>query len=246
MDRRSDAAAADPGSRTGVSSAEEEAYVQRQNRAVDSDLIGWPESTLRWRTRRGWPTSTGWLVIAIPCLLFAASLLGLLVNGPAGHAIENLAVALLASAVAVGLVVIVPALHQPVTASWTLTVSPSFIRLDAESPGLGRTSQEIRRVDAGRLRVQSKEGYRGRRLLVSATGSSIDGRLSIRLPGDSVASAGRAGLLLRIPIAVVLISWWPANSLSVSGLLDFEQMGIPRWYPDGVPPRPMPNLRADF
>jgi hypothetical protein len=79
--RRSDAAAADPGSRTGVPSAEEEAYVQRQNRGADSDLIGWPESTLRWRTRRGWPTSTGWLVIAIPCLLFAGDLTDMRLGG---------------------------------------------------------------------------------------------------------------------------------------------------------------------
>jgi hypothetical protein len=241
MDTRSDAAAAEPGVRTGALSAEEAAYVQQQNRAAEWELMGWPESTLRWRTRRGWPTSTGWWVLTIPCLLAVAAALGLLVHGTASATVQNLAVGSLVCAAAVGLVVVVPTLHQPVTASWTLTVSPSFIRLDSESPGLGRTSQEIRRVDAGRLQVESQSGYRGRRFLVSATGSSVDGQTNIRLPADSVATAGRAGFLLRVPMAVALISWWPANSLSVTGLLDFEQLGEAYWYPDGVPPRPRQN-----
>jgi hypothetical protein len=41
-----------------------------------------------------------------------------------------------------------------------------------------------------------------------------------------------------------MVSWWPINSQSFGGLLDYYKLGFRYWDPDGVPPRPRPDLMA--
>jgi len=186
MDRRFEEPAAMPESesRDGWGSdRDQEEDVGAVNQAAYMDVASWPELTLRWRTRRGWPAGDGWWVLVLPGFFMLATVAGLFVLDPTNpHALENVGAAALVAGIAIAVVLLVPGLHQPVTADWELTVAPALIRLDRQSPRLGRVSQEIRRVDAGAVEVEWKRGNHRSSLLVSVTGSSVDGQTSIRLP----------------------------------------------------------------
>lgn len=224
-----------------------EAALRQQNRAADGDVMGWPGFTVRWRTRRGWPTRLGWSAIAIVGFFLLVTLPGWLAHGTTSNLLEGIVVDLLAIGIGAVVIAFAPQLHQPETASWSLVVSSDSIQLDKEASGSARLSTVIRRVDAGHLELGTSKwnGRSNQPRLVSAKGSSIDGKTNINL-ADSWAGTGPLGLLPGVPLAQVLVSWWPANSKSVSALIDFEQLGRPYWHPDAAPSRTRPNVSRDF
>jgi hypothetical protein len=233
----------------GRDDAAAKAQLREQNRAADGDLMEWPEFTVRWKTRRGWPTPYGWAVAAVPTCILLVALSAWLAHGRAagGPWLDNVAIGAAAMGIAVGLVAFVPELRQRETANWSLRVSSTCLQLEKESPGRERRSAVIRRVDAGKLELRTSEWMRRHGpQLVWASGSSIDGETTIAL-SDAAASIGPLGFPRPgMPLAHVLVSWWPANSRSVSALLAFEELRRPYWHPDGVPARPRSSLRRDL
>jgi hypothetical protein len=227
----------------------DEEDLRATNQAADWEVMGWPEIRLRGKTRRRWPTSDGWWALGIPSFIILATAASTIyaVLTPTGvnpYWAQYYLIEAVALGVAVVLVLLYPPWHQRVTARWQLTVSPALIRLDIELPSGDRVSKEIRRVDAGEIEIESRDGLRNSKFLHSATGTSVNGLTTIQLRNDSVAGPGFVGHFLRIPIAAVMVSWWPINGQSFGGLLDFYRLGLPYWCPDGVPPRPRPDLFA--
>ena len=230
----------------------EEAEIRRQNREADGDVMAWHEFTVRWSTRRGWPTRTGWAALALVGFLLVATLGSWLRGMPSDVLLQDVALLVVVALVSAGLFVFLPQLRQRETAEWRVTVSPSQVALDKQRPRLGLESTIIRRVDAGKLALETSTWIRrsNQPEVVAATGFSIDGTSSIRL-SDFTGGRGPFGILTGVPLARVLISWWPANSRSVSALLNFEQLAgtrtfSPYWHPDGVSPRPKRKLSGEL
>ena len=226
-----------------------DAIIRQENLAAGGDVAGWPEFTISWRTRRRWPEWSGWFLLSMIGFGIVSLAWGLVAGvGPASQAPVVAVIGILLFFGCAGFVLIVPGAYQPETARWALTVFPSLIRLDKESAGGERLSREIRRTDAGALEVEMGRGV-GRSAdpswLASVTGSSLDGEVSIELDNRSIARRGPLGFFRRVPVAVVLVSWWPANSRSLAALRVFEAAGKRYWHPPGVPPRPRQRPEAE-
>jgi hypothetical protein len=194
------------------------------------DPLGWPDITLRWSRRRGWPTQSGLSVLAVPGLLIILSLVALAADGPArlpgiliGDGVLSIGALLL--------VLVVPGLHHTETSISTFIVTPAAISL-TEDRGYGRSeTREICRQDAGALHLLMV-GRGPRRAIASAWGISADGGTTISLANESVSTAGRfVSHSRRIPVAHLLISWWPANDQSAAAFGAFENLGQSYWQP---------------
>ena len=225
----------------------DDAQLRAENQAAEGDVAGWPDVTLRWRTRRGRPTWTGWMYIGILGLLVLLSMLTMLVVRTWAGVLEFAAIDAMLGVLVLGCLLTTPTAFEPETANWALTISSSFIRLDKETPGSPPVSQQIERAEAGNLdiviqrRAAGKSSYTA---LGSATGTSLDGATTIQLRGYSIRSgSGLMGLLYRYSVAVVLVSWWPATSLTTPTLQAFVRAGLTFWHPEGAPSRlPLPPL----
>ena len=222
--------------------------IRKQNLAAGQRASDWPEFTLRWGTRRGWPRVIGWSLL--PGVVIALAGAGGLVwsagtTSTATTATTAAMAVLLVAGVALTLLVAarraIRSAAGPDTSGWTLTVGPSSIRLDTESRAGARETQEILRAEAGNLDVAIHRG-RGR-YLMSATGTSLDYRTQIHIQNRWVADRGPLGLRPGFAVAEVLVSWWPANSLSTAALGKFEGLGIHYWSPEGRALRSKPQAR---
>jgi hypothetical protein len=188
--------------------------------------------------------------MAIPGVLMVSSILVALSIRSWAALLEFAFIDALIAGGTIGCLVTAPWSFHRETATWSLTISSSVIRLGKQVPGLAPVSQEIQRPDAGNLDLliqQRAFGKGGYTTLAWAAGSSLDGATTIRLDNYSVATGtGVMGLLRRVQVAVVLVSWWPANSLTSPTIQAFERAGLTFWQPDGAPPRPkVPFARLD-
>jgi hypothetical protein len=237
-----------------VPPAPDDAYaIRKENEAAAGDYKEWFEYRLRLHVRRGWPTQLGWTMIAFVVVfglaLGAAPLLSNKLRNPQGlFALFGLATVLIGPFV---LAFLGLPCRSPETADWTLTVSPTQIQFDNYCRADGTTSHVIRREEAGSLEVVFVP-YSGRSVFppgilpgknfVSATGTSIDRSSKIFLTSLSVSTGGLLGHFRRQDLAAVLVSWWPANSLSVAALREYEKEFNDYWDPYKVPTRDRTDL----
>jgi hypothetical protein len=218
---------------------EDDDEIRRENWAAGGNLRGWDSIEVRWTARRGWPSAEGWWLLAIPGFFVFASVWGAIAHPGSSHLSEYFLVAIIATVIGLAIVEVIPALHEPETAAWTLRMSLDSISLEKAARGSAVGRASISRLEAGELVVdiKARQGRYGPSLRVAA-GRSIDGTTEVVLRGRSVSTGGFLGHFWRVPTARALVSWWPVNSRSVDARLLIDESGLSYWNSASLGERP--------
>jgi hypothetical protein len=220
--------------------ARSEEVIRAQNIAAESDVANWLEFTLRWRTRRWWPTEIGWLFVAAICGFLAMAI----VIGQSSRGQGIFAVVFATAGIGVNVVLLNRPVLEMETADYEMTIAPQFLRLTKKSPGSAPLVTEIQRVGAGTLHVdivaiRRSRGFAGRgfalpginQFVQSVTGTSVDGGTVITVEEKRIHDKRLLGFWPGTFPADVLVAWWPANEWSAPALRRYVAAGFQGWTP---------------